>query len=103
MMTVEHSRRSGWSRSQIGSMAVVLRKADGTVPAHVNPEPAPAGLDMEALDGALRGYLACLDYDLHKGIESGEEDGEDRYPEEVADFASRYADAVLRGEVTSAD
>ncbi|WP_406161042.1 hypothetical protein [Streptomyces canus] len=39
MMTVEHpdTDRSYFSqkRSQIGSMALVLRKADGTVPAHV--------------------------------------------------------------------
>jgi hypothetical protein len=42
MMTVEHgnSGRSYYSqsRSQIGSMSTVLRKADGTVPAHIGGE-----------------------------------------------------------------
>ncbi|MEU3986114.1 hypothetical protein AB0F77_39660 [Streptomyces sp. NPDC026672] len=42
MMTVEHgqSGRSYFSqkRSAIGSMALILRKADGTVPAHVAGE-----------------------------------------------------------------
>lgn len=44
MMTVEHgnSGRSYFSqkRSAIGSMSVVLRKADGTVPEHVSGEVA---------------------------------------------------------------
>jgi hypothetical protein len=31
-------------------------------------------------------YVAELDYDIHKGIQCGEEDGRDHYPEEVSFF-----------------
>jgi hypothetical protein len=31
-------------------------------------------------------YIAELDYNIHKGIECHEEDGLDRYPEEVEYF-----------------
>jgi hypothetical protein len=34
----------------------------------------------------LESLIANLDYDLHKGIECGEEDGLNRYPEITADF-----------------
>lgn len=43
-------------------------------------------LDRDRLDRALRAYVAELDYDIHKGIECGEEDGVDRYDEEVDFF-----------------
>lgn len=41
---------------------------------------------VEAIEAALRDLLADLDYDLHKGIERGEEDGLDHYPEVAAEF-----------------
>ncbi|MEU0158973.1 hypothetical protein ABZ154_09055 [Streptomyces sp. NPDC006261] len=43
-------------------------------------------LDPSRLESALRMYVAELDYDIHKGIENGEEDGLDHYPEEVDYF-----------------
>jgi hypothetical protein len=55
-------------------------------------------LDNRALDVALRHYIAVLDYDLHKSLESDETDGSDRYPEEVRDFARYYRQAV-KGEL----
>lgn len=43
-------------------------------------------LDPERVESALRMYVAELDYDIHKGIQCGEEDGLDRYPEEAEYF-----------------
>ncbi|MEU0952846.1 hypothetical protein ABZ353_10960 [Streptomyces niveus] len=43
-------------------------------------------LDPSRLESALRMYVAELDYDIHKGIECGEEDEQDHYPEEVEFF-----------------
>jgi len=43
-------------------------------------------LDLSRLESALRMYVAELDYDIHKGIQCGEEDGRDHYPEEVSFF-----------------
>ncbi|MFI8360752.1 hypothetical protein ACIGD1_11390 [Streptomyces sp. NPDC085612] len=41
------------------------------------------------LETALRGWLAVLDYDLHKAVECGEDDGADTYPQEAADLFAR--------------
>ena len=43
-------------------------------------------LDPSRLESALRMYIAELDYDVHKNLECGEEDGLDHYPEEVDHF-----------------
>lgn len=50
-------------------------------------------LDPERLEKTLRAYVSELDYDIHKGIESGEQDGLDHYPEEVAFFLRCWDDA----------
>ncbi|MFF1684469.1 MULTISPECIES: hypothetical protein [unclassified Streptomyces] len=77
MMDVAASNwTSAQRRSELGSMTLVLRKADGTVPEHVGVTP-PSVADVES---ALRDLIADLDYDLHKGHERDEETGEDHYP-----------------------
>lgn len=43
-------------------------------------------LDRSRLESALRMYVAELDYDRHKNIACGEDDGLDHYPEEVEFF-----------------
>jgi regulator of sirC expression with transglutaminase-like and TPR domain len=43
-------------------------------------------LDPSRLESALRMYVAELDYDIHKNLENGEEDGLDHYGEEVDFF-----------------
>lgn len=43
-------------------------------------------LNPSRLESALRMYIAELDYDIHKSIESPEDGGEDRYPKEVNFF-----------------
>jgi hypothetical protein len=43
-------------------------------------------LDPSRLESALRMYVAELDYDTHKYIESPEDGGPDRYPQEVEFF-----------------
>jgi hypothetical protein len=43
-------------------------------------------LDPSRLESALRMYVAELDYDTHKYIESPEDGGPDRYPEEAGFF-----------------
>jgi hypothetical protein len=48
---------------------------------------------VKQVEAALRGYLAILDYDLHKNLECGEETGEDTYTEEAADLFDRLRDA----------
>jgi hypothetical protein len=53
------------------------------------PETQPAGwhLTPETLDLFVRALVNEVDYDIHKGYECGEEDGEDHYPEMVAEAA----------------
>ncbi|WP_157882411.1 hypothetical protein [Streptomyces silvensis] len=51
-------------------------------------------LDPERLDRALRAYVSELDYDIHKGVQCGEEDGLDRYPQEVEFFLQCWEDAA---------
>lgn len=43
-------------------------------------------LDPSRLESALRMYIAELDYDIHKSIESPEDGDPCRYPEEVNFF-----------------
>jgi hypothetical protein len=38
------------------------------------------------VESALRGYLANLDYDMHKNLECGEETGEDTYSDEAEEL-----------------
>jgi hypothetical protein len=96
MLEIEHGAYPRHRRrSEIGSMVLVLRKADGTVPEHVGVA-APVVLDPKILDSALRDYVADLDYDIHKSIESGEEDGEDHYAEEVESFIRAYEHAASK-------
>lgn len=61
-----------------------------TTPESVSVTPA-------IVEAALRDYLAHLDYDLHKGIECGEEDGADTYPQEAADL---FGSLVIAAEPT---
>jgi hypothetical protein len=56
--------------------------------------PSDVGLDPDRLDRALRLYVADLDYDIHKGIECGEDDGVDHYPEHVATFLQCWEEAA---------
>ncbi|MFD5697491.1 hypothetical protein [Streptomyces lasiicapitis] len=41
-------------------------------------------ITVHQLETALRGWLAHVDYDIHKNFECGEETGEDTYPAEAA-------------------
>ncbi|AWN05234.1 hypothetical protein SEA_IBANTIK_9 [Streptomyces phage Ibantik] len=43
-------------------------------------------LDPSRLESALRMYIADLDYDIHKMLESPEDGGPDQYPNEVDYF-----------------
>lgn len=54
-------------------------------------------LDPSRLESALRMYIAELDYDIHKMLECGEEDGLDHYPEEV-DYFLRCWETAGEGE-----
>lgn len=47
-------------------------------------------LDPERVDAALRKLISLLDYDTHKYLECDEDNGEDRYPELVAQFIDSY-------------
>lgn len=50
-------------------------------------------LDREKLDLFVRALINHVDYDIHKGYECGEEDGEDHYPE-LVDEAAEMLDAI---------
>lgn len=52
----------------------------------VNERLSPNNLDPDRLESALRMYVSELDYDIHKNLECGEEDGLDHYKEEVDYF-----------------
>lgn len=61
------------------------------------PTPDPAAtvtVTAAHVEAALRGWLAMFEYDLHKGLECGEEDGADHYPEEAADLFERLRTAA---------
>lgn len=49
------------------------------------------------LDLFVRALVTEVDYDIHKGYECGEEDGEDHYPELVAE-AAEMLDAITAGQ-----
>lgn len=63
------------------------------------PVPATVTVTVAQVEAALRGYVAMLDYDIHKGLECGEEDRRDTYPEEAADLFARLRHAT--GEAAS--
>lgn len=46
------------------------------------------------VEAALRKWLACFEYDLHKSTECGEDDGQDHYPEEAANLFNRLRAAA---------
>lgn len=50
-------------------------------------------LDPERLDKVLRSFISDLDYDVHKTIQCGEDDGVDHYPETVEFFLSLWEEA----------
>jgi hypothetical protein len=54
-------------------------------------------LTPETLDQFVRALVNHVDYDIHKGYECGEEDGEDHYPELVAE-AAEMLDSITGGE-----
>ncbi|MER6515134.1 hypothetical protein [Nonomuraea sp. NPDC001636] len=53
------------------------------------PTTTPQTITVDHVEAALRGWLAHFDYDLHKATECSEDDGEDTYPAEAADFFAR--------------
>lgn len=53
-----------------------------------------APINPAAVDTALRHFLAHEDYDLHKAMECGEDDGLDHYPEAVDEFVQVYEGAL---------
>jgi hypothetical protein len=68
------------------------------------PEPSVT-VTVAQVEAALRGYLAMLDYDLHKNLECGEETGEDTYAEEADDLFDRLSAEAAgeQDEPTNAD
>jgi hypothetical protein len=60
------------------------------VPATQASTAAPLDLDAiqvrRAIRAALEEFIADLDYDIHKNIECGEDDGLNRYEETAAEF-----------------
>jgi len=61
------------------------------------PETQPTGwrLTPQTLDVFVRALVNEVDYDIHKGYECGEDDGEDHYPELVAE-AAEMLDAITK-------
>jgi hypothetical protein len=57
-------------------------------------QPATVTVTVAQVETALRGYLAILDYDLHKNLGCGEETGEDTYADEAADLFGWLRDAA---------
>lgn len=72
----------GWWGDKAYRQADFVERFESTVRKQVVKE----GLDPSRLESALRMYVAELDYDIHKNIQCGEEDGLDRYHEEVDYF-----------------
>ncbi|MFF5790229.1 hypothetical protein ACFY8P_35315 [Streptomyces sp. NPDC012693] len=58
------------------------------------PSEAPQTVTVDHVETALRGWLAHFEYDLHKALECGEDDGADHYPEEAAAFFAGLVAAV---------
>ena len=59
-------------------------------------------LTPQTLDLFVRALVNHVDYDIHKGYECGEEDGEDHYPELVAE-AAEMLDAITNAEPEASD
>jgi hypothetical protein len=66
-------------------------------PVSTSTRPREWHLTQEMLDQFVRALVSHVDYDIHKGYECGEEDGEDHYPELVEE-AAEMLDAITRGE-----
>jgi hypothetical protein len=66
--------------------SLALYKANQKILSDANLRIQNQGLDPERVESALRMYVAELDYDIHKYIESPEDGGPDRYPEEADYF-----------------
>jgi hypothetical protein len=68
------------------------------------PETQAAGwhLTREHLDLFVRALVNEVDYDIHKGYECGEEDGEDHYPELVAEAAEMLNAITAERQVDTA-
>lgn len=58
-------------------------------------DPREWRLTPETLDLFVRALVNEVDYDIHKGYECGEDDGEDHYPELVAEAAAML-DAITK-------
>ena len=59
-------------------------------------------LTPETLDLFVRALVNEVDYDIHKNYECGEEDGEDHYPELVAE-AAEMLDAITGAKPEASD
>lgn len=59
-------------------------------------------LTPETLDLFVRALVNEVDYDIHKNYECGEEDGEDHYPELVAE-AAEMLDAITAAKPEAQD
>ncbi|MFD5631611.1 helix-turn-helix transcriptional regulator [Streptomyces sp. NPDC127072] len=57
-------------------------------------------LTPETLDLFVRALVNHVDYDIHKGYERGEEDGQDHYPELVGE-AAEMLDAIVNAGPTA--
>ncbi|MGQ4350478.1 hypothetical protein [Streptomyces sp. SAS_275] len=69
-------------------------------PMATTTEPREWRLTPETLDQFVRALVNEVDYDIHKNYECGEEDGEDHYPELVAE-AGKMLDAITGKGVAS--
>jgi hypothetical protein len=63
-------------------------EAHAAAPEHTPTPPTADTLTVTVADveAALRGWLACFEYDLHKATERPEDGSKDQYPAEAADF-----------------
>lgn len=57
-------------------------------PVTTTAEPREWRLTPETLDLFVRALVNHVDYDIHKGYQCGEEDGQDHYPELVGEAAA---------------
>lgn len=56
-------------------------------------------ITVDAVESALRGLIADLDYDQHKNMERPEDGGPDRYPELAREFLAAIVNASLTEEM----
>ncbi|MFJ5143287.1 hypothetical protein [Streptomyces sp. NPDC088707] len=61
------------------------RIADDTIKALATAE-EPQTVTVAHVEAALRAWLTDFDYDQHKALQCGEDDGQDHYPDEAAEF-----------------